>query len=186
MTLTRRRIAVLGVVAALGILATSVYAGYAGDEWTWGDWYGGVVGLILFLVGIVLSFGQGDIQREQHQLQRALGDLELREKITCFHAHGAELYRAPDTVERAFGLIGDARAALPVFSHAREGLQREFLHAFAENIRFVRDIHDPEVARRLATLAGELAREIARAPCPEDCRQEREAAIGALAHIAAR
>lgn len=185
--LTRRRAALLGCVALAGVTVTAVFASIADDQWTLGDWYSSIVGLAVFVIGVFLSFGQGDLQRDQKRLQEALGDLELREKITCFYAQGAELERSPDTIERAFGLIGDARAALPVFSHASRELQHEFLQALALNIKYIRSAADDErFASDLASLARRLVDELEKVTCPDDCQEELAKTIQLLVRLAPR
>lgn len=172
-----RRIVILAVTATAGIGVTALFAESAGDQWTRADWYSSVVGLAVFLIGIYLGFGQ-------NQLQRALADLELREKITCFDGNGATIEGAPEPVARTLNLVGDARSALPVFDLAHDELKLEFLDALATNLKLVRELVDCPATRRLAARAAVLSDEIENAQTPDSCREKQAVVIRELRRIA--
>ena len=122
-------------------------------------WYGAIVTILLFLIGYVLGFRQGDIQAEQHSLQRSLGNLELQEKITCFNANSVALQNDSSHLDRAFNLAGDARAAAELFSHADDDAQRRFLEALQLALTFVPNpvvLHRPNQRTHLVETFQEL------------------------------
>lgn len=110
---------VLPVVAALLDLAL---AGLD-EAWTLADWITNVVlgGVTTVAVGILLA-------RRQTQIQEALADLELTEKVAML------AFAVPDLRERLHPgrtcrALYDARAGLTLVRLAREPMQREYLEA---------------------------------------------------------
>ena len=140
-------------------------------DWDSSAWYGATVTILLFLVGYILGFRQGDIQAEQRELQRALANLELQEKITCFHANSIALQNDPRLLDRAFNISGDARSALFLFSHADSEIGRRSDSSTALTVRCVRP-HPITLNRPTQRTDLELILQTCGGTCMTWCRQK--------------
>lgn len=114
-----------------------------------------VVSLVatLFLGGwaIWLTRQQGYIVDRLDQLQAALAEVQLREKITVIRQR-AERFRLPLKDEEKYSpdeavtLIGDCDAALPLFAYAGDETRQNYINAVCEaatsvTMGYVHDSH---------------------------------------------
>lgn len=110
----------------LCLCTIAVWAGLAllvdarDDAWTLGDWYATALSVAVFALGLLMT-------RRQEQLQAALANLELREKVTVVLAHCPEVKANP--VKHSLLLLGDARSALSLYAFGAPPLQLEYVEA---------------------------------------------------------
>jgi hypothetical protein len=96
-----------------------------------------VSALATFVLGgwaLRMNKQQGQIVTRLDRLQRALAEVQLREKITVVKQR-AERFRLPleggrkHTVDEAVTLRGDCEAPLPLFGYARQSTRDEYIKA---------------------------------------------------------
>ncbi|MGW2823644.1 hypothetical protein ACWC24_22015 [Streptomyces sp. NPDC001443] len=121
--------AVLPVVA--GVMDLLLW--WHGEPWSWSDWASsfGLGAVTTMVVGMLLARRQGNIQE-------ALADLELTEKIAYLTYSAPEL-REASTPGRTYRALYDCRAGLSLVPLARPAMQEEYLRTVSRVLSTVTD-----------------------------------------------
>lgn len=121
-------LAVLPVTA--GVMDLLLWAG--GEAWSWSDWASsfGLGAVATMVVGMLLARRQGNIQE-------ALADLELTEKVAILTS-AIPLLRAGSLPSRTHRTLYDCRAGLALLPLARDAMQEEYLRTVVRAVTTVR------------------------------------------------
>ncbi|MFK0195875.1 hypothetical protein [Kitasatospora sp. NPDC090308] len=104
-----------------------------GEAWSWSDWASsfGLGAVTTMIVGMLLARRQGNIQE-------ALADLELTEKVAILTSSVPEL-REASTPGLTYRSLYDCRAGLSLVPLARASMQEEYLQTIARVLETLKE-----------------------------------------------
>jgi hypothetical protein len=121
--------AVLPVAAG----AMDLFLWWRGEPWSWSDWASsfGLGAVTTMVVGMLLARRQGNIQE-------ALADLELTEKV-AYLTFSVSPLREAGAPERTYRALYDCRAGLSLVPLARRPMQEEYLRTVSQVLETIAD-----------------------------------------------
>lgn len=122
-------LAVLPVAAG----AMDLFLWWRGEPWSWSDWASsfGLGAVTTMIVGMLLARRQGNIQE-------ALADLELTEKVAYMTFSVSQL-REASAPELTYRALYDCRAGLSLVPLARRPMQEEYLRTVSRVLETITD-----------------------------------------------
>lgn len=120
-------------VLPLAAGAMDLFLWWRGEPWSWSDWASsfGLGAVTTMIVGMLLARRQGNIQE-------ALADLELTEKVAYLTFSLSQL-RAAGAPELTYRALYDCRAGLSLVPLARRPMQEEYLRTVSRVLETITD-----------------------------------------------